>query len=773
MSFSPEAVAERLAWMPAERRSYALAALPAHLAYSGQGERMGMLLTTLSFLEAKAGELGAQPLIDDLELALSPVAALTRRKVAELAALRDALTLSAHILTVDSARELRSQLAGRLGAASLGAVGDLQAQVMRPAHAPWLRPVAPTLSGAGGPLLRTLSGHRRAVNAMQLTADGARAVSGGADGTIRVWSLESGAEVAVLADSEVGAIDSLALVPGTVQVVTVLHSSRRTESGLGLWSLDTGELPASRSEHFDHVAVTPNGRTAVTAGFRISGLEITGTVITVWDLKRLEPIRARTVPGRITMIAITPDGRGVLSASTDDDTLKLWDLSTGREQLSLRGHMETVSAAVIAPRGDRALSVAGDSTLRVWDLRDGRLLQTLGAARGVNAFVSVALAPDGRHAVSGGNYPGHLRVWDLAKRRHRNVPEAHENRIAAISVHPDGRRIVTASFDSTLRIWDMSRIRRSRRPHHPGSIGRITIMADGRRAVISSADQPLRVWDLKRGQPVATFRDPQVPAHNVAALPDGRTVATIGSEGQDWSDWSGRIRLWDIDAGAQIDVMEAQPGSVRALAVSSDGRLAATLHELESVDIDGGGYTSVDVGIWDLSRRELVDWFSVREGGHVHRLEIEPDGQHVLVAQRAINVWSVDRPRHVTSLLCDAEPQALAVARDSGTLVSGHEDGSVRAWNVESRQERLRLVGHSGIVSAVAVTPDGRRAVSVGHDATVRLWSLTNGEALASFTGDNSLTCCAITHDGTCVVAGDVVGRVHVLRLELPHGEAR
>src|SRR5215218_10290009 len=271
MSFSPEAVAERLAWMPAERRSYALAALPAHLAYSGQGERMGMLLTTLSFLEAKAGELGAQ---------------------------------------------LRSQLAGRLGAASLGAVGDLQAQVMRPAHAPWLRPVAPTLSGAGGPLLRTLSGHRRAVNAMQLTADGARAVSGGADGTIRVWSLESGAEVAVLADSEVEAIDSLALVPGTVQVVTVLHSSRRTESGLGLWSLDTGELPASRSEHFDHVAVTPNGRTAVTAGFRISGLEITGTVITVWDLKRLEPIRARTVPGRITMIAITPDGRGVLSAST-------------------------------------------------------------------------------------------------------------------------------------------------------------------------------------------------------------------------------------------------------------------------------------------------------------------------------------------------------------------------------------------------------------------------------------------------------------------------
>ena len=73
------------------------------------------------------------------------------------------------------------------------------------------------------------------------------------------------------------------------------------------------------------------------------------------------------------------------------------------------------------------------------------------------------------------------------------------------------------------------------------------------------------------------------------------------------------------------------------------------------------------------------------------------------------------------------------------------------------------LAGHSGPVQAVAVTPDGRRAVSGSDDATLRLWDLESGRELACFTGDGPMPCCAIAPDGVRLVAGDALGRLHLL----------
>jgi len=76
------------------------------------------------------------------------------------------------------------------------------------------------------------------------------------------------------------------------------------------------------------------------------------------------------------------------------------------------------------------------------------------------------------------------------------------------------------------------------------------------------------------------------------------------------------------------------------------------------------------------------------------------------------------------------------------------------------------LKGHSGWVNAVAVTPDGRRAVSASYDQTLKVWDLERGEVVATFTGESSILCCAVGPDGVTIVAGESSGRVHLLRLE-------
>ena len=82
------------------------------------------------------------------------------------------------------------------------------------------------------------------------------------------------------------------------------------------------------------------------------------------------------------------------------------------------------------------------------------------------------------------------------------------------------------------------------------------------------------------------------------------------------------------------------------------------------------------------------------------------------------------------------------------------------------RSTEWTLKGHTDDVRAVAVTADGHRAISAGNDGTVRVWDLQTGQLLAAFHGEAPVLSCAVTVDGTTVVAGDRFGRVHILRWE-------
>ncbi|MEP6524102.1 hypothetical protein NDA07_20355 [Microcoleus vaginatus DQ-U2] len=85
---------------------------------------------------------------------------------------------------------------------------------------------------------------------------------------------------------------------------------------------------------------------------------------------------------------------------------------------------------------------------------------------------------------------------------------------------------------------------------------------------------------------------------------------------------------------------------------------------------------------------------------------------------------------------------------------------------VTTGKEQFTLNGHTSSVNAVAVTADGKRAISGSDDKTIKVWDLTTGNVIASFTGESSIACCAIAPDGVTIVAGDESGRVYFLRLE-------
>ena len=110
----------------------------------------------------------------------------------------------------------------------------------------------------------------------------------------------------------------------------------------------------------------------------------------------------------------------------------------------------------------------------------------------------------------------------------------------------------------------------------------------------------------------------------------------------------------------------------------------------------------------------------------------------------------------------------LMLMPDGRRVLSASTDG-VKVWDVETGRELLVLAdevpGIFGVLD-IAVTPDGQRLVVASDNQTLTMWDLTSGKAIARFTGDSSLFCCAIGPDGETVVTGERSGAVHFLRLQ-------
>ncbi len=403
------------------------------------------------YLQAKLAGQGVQALIEDY--ALAPIAGVEGEEARSLSLVQGALRLSAHVLGKDTS-QLAGQLTGRLLDSAAPATKRLLDRIREEQAGPWLRPLTPGLATAGGTLVRTLSAEFTRVLALAVLPDGRRAVSGSSQ-SLKVWDLESGAELATLS-GHTGDIHAVAVTPDGLRAV-----SGSDDKTLRVWNLESGAECATLGGHTSRVtavAVTRDGRRAV------SGSE--DETLKVWDISAAlnaglgSGAELATLYGncsQVYAVAVTHDGRRVVFGSSDN-TLKVWDipalLPAGRESgdqiATLRGHSGAVNAVAVTPDGLRAVS-GSYGELKVWDLGSGAELVTL-AGRG-----PVALTSDGRRAVSGSDGKT-LKVWDIGwSRRERELVtlKGHTQRVNAVAVTPDGRRAVSASDDQTLKVWDL------------------------------------------------------------------------------------------------------------------------------------------------------------------------------------------------------------------------------------------------------------------------------------------------------------------------------
>ena len=278
-----------------------------------------------------------------------------------------------------------------------------------------------------------------------------------------------------------------------LQIVSDYIVSGNSNGSVGLWSLETGGLRRSLSAHSGGVnalTVSKDGQMLVTGGED-------GTV-KLWNfaagLDSGEFPLLHTLKGHsnaVLSVAITPNSQTIASGSWDS-TIKIWDVNTGELRQTLAGHSQMVSALAISPDGQILASGSKDSTVKLWDMATGQLIQTL---KGHSlAVLSIAISADGG-LIATGSADGSVALWQLNTGQPIRRFQGHTDGVWSVDISNDGQTLVSGSWDKTVKLWNLGTGElRSNLTGHPSYVNAVTISADGNTIVSGGWDAQVKIW---------------------------------------------------------------------------------------------------------------------------------------------------------------------------------------------------------------------------------------------------------------------------------------
>jgi WD40 repeat protein len=409
--------------------------------------------------------------------------------------------------------------------------------------------------------------------------------------------------------------------------------------------------------------------------------------VKVWDtVSGREPFVLPQNPGTTYVVAFIPN-TPYLATSSGQGTIRLWDLRSAKEALSI--HTGTsIWCSAFNFDGLRLAMGLGDGTIRIISAApiEDAAFEPLSEVPHTGPVSTVRYSPDGERlaTIEAGESPGHplrIRVIDAADGRILSDIGLGSSQAAAVAFNPDGKRLTTLDAEGWVTLRDIANGQALQRLHK-----------------LSDAPRPTKSDSSK--------------VTGLDSSPDGRWIASNeGGIGQET-----RLVIRDARTGRVAHALDAGPREVTGLAFSPDGRRIAA----------AGNDTLLRV--WDAETGERLRCAPTGLS-YIGPMAFSPDGRQIATVgcgDAGVKIWDsatgrliTDLPGHPGHLTC------VAYSPDNRLLAAGSADKTVRIWDLETGEESRTLIGHSDWVTDISFSPDGRRLASSSYDRTVKIWDLT------------------------------------------------
>ncbi|XRB01759.1 dynein assembly factor [Pycnococcus provasolii] len=349
---------------------------------------------------------------------------------------------------------------------------------------------------------------------------------------------------------------------------------------------------------------------------------------------------------------------------------------------------------------------------------------------------SASYSADGTRIVSA-SQDKTVRVWDATTGACLSVLEGHSGAVFSASYSVDGTRIVSASQDKTVRVWDATTgARLFVLKGHSRAVTSVSYFADGTRIVSASFDKTVRVWNATTGACLSVLEGHSRPVTSASYSTDGTRIVSASDDRT--------IRVWDATTGACISVLKGHSNRVTSASYSADGTRIVSASGDETVRI------------WNATTGACI---SVLKGHSsvVTSASYSSDGTRIVSASsdNTVRIWDATTGACISVLEGHSDYVTSASYSVDGTrIVSASYDKSVRVWDATTGACISVLKGHSNWVTSASYSADGTRIVSASYDKTVRVWDATTGACISVLKGhSNWVTSGSYSADGTRIVS--------------------
>jgi WD40 repeat protein/class 3 adenylate cyclase/tRNA A-37 threonylcarbamoyl transferase component Bud32/energy-coupling factor transporter ATP-binding protein EcfA2 len=584
----------------------------------------------------------------------------------------------------------------------------------------------------GSQELLSLSGHTEKVQGLDFRFDGKRLASASHDGTVRVWDVTTGLELLNL-DAHEGGSHAVSFSPDGTRLATA-----GMDDTIKVWDSVSGTLlltlnaPSGGFHKGNSLAFSPNGRYLAVAGSD-------GNVL-LWDMRTGRT--ALRMKGR-PPVAFQPQGTSLASMDEGGSQVVIWDLpgslaaEAGIIRATLGGFTNPILEIAYSPDGAHLATGSLDGSALLWSLDSEGGHKLLDLPGHIGAIWDISFSPDGQSMLTA-SVDGSVRIWDISPLNDAGllVLDGQGGRLTRVTIDPEGKYLATAGYDGKVKVWTMPDGQELfTLSAHSGPVWDITFSPDGQSLLTAGADNTAKVWDLR-----ASLASPdssprlQISGHTsqrnslsqpgirgVAFSPDGTRLLTAGADGV--------VKIWASDTGQEIGAFEFEPTrygvrSVASATFSPDGKQVAALAE---------GPESM-ARVWDIETGEPV----FEKSRHVEwnanfALVFSPDGNLLATAGLDITVTVYDLlTGQLTNTISGYKSavMGLDINQDGSLLATSHSDGTVKVWDLLNGQELLALNGDSAPVSSVVFSPDGQYLITSGFDGTAHVFVLNLDELI-------------------------------------------